>query len=113
MPDSEGTLPVSILHWPVALGSLITSSNTASNVLFAPLQITAAQAEGIAPEIVVVSQTAGAATGQAVSPGDALLGATVVCRAESLGEILRITLPWTVLTSLLIAGTTLILYFLS
>jgi lactate permease len=91
---SETTLPITPLLWAAAaaplaavvylaaanfvaiLGLLVTSSNTASNVLFGPLQATGTQAEGISVTLVLGAQAAGAATGNAIAPADALLGAT-------------------------------------
>lgn len=94
------------------LGALITSSNTASNVLFAPLQATAAEAEGISVPLVVAAQSAGGATGSAVAPSDALMGATVAGEPEKLGVILGRALPWTLVTGLLVSGATVAIYLL-
>ena len=60
------------------LGSLTTSSNMASNVLFGPLRATGAQAEGVPVTLVLAAQAAGAAVGNAISPADALLGLIAV-----------------------------------
>ncbi|MGI6209124.1 MAG: L-lactate permease [Anaerolineae bacterium] len=95
-----------------ALGAMITSSNTASNILFAPLQAQAAAAEGIAQELAIAGQTAGGATGNALAPGDALLGATIVGQPEQVGSILRKILPWTLIVAVLVAGATLLLHLL-
>jgi lactate permease len=91
---------------------MITSSNTASNILFAPLQAQAAAAEGIAQELAIAGQTAGGATGNALAPGDALLGATIVGQPEQVGSILRKILPWTLIVAVLVAGATLLLHLL-
>lgn len=93
-----------------ALGSLITSSNTAPNVLFAPLQATAAEVEGLSVDLVVAAQTAGGAIGNAVSPGDALLGATVAGIAGRLGAVLQRAIPWVLVVGLLTAAATLVLH---
>lgn len=69
---------VAAAHFVGIVGSLVTSSNTASNVLFGPLQATGAEAEGVPIAIVLGAQAAGAATGNAMAPADALLGATTV-----------------------------------
>ncbi|MDD5233244.1 MAG: L-lactate permease [Syntrophales bacterium] len=95
------------------IGSLITSSNTASNVLFAPLQATAAQAEGIQVELALAGQFAGGATGNAISPGDALLGAAVTGISERLGVILARALPWSIMTACIISAATMLIYVLS
>lgn len=95
-----------------ALGTLLTSSSTASNVLFGPLQETTAIAEALPAEPIVAAQAAGSAVGGAVAPGDLLLGATVVGAPEKVGEILRRALPWTIATSVLVAAATLALVLL-
>ena len=94
------------------LGALTTSSNTASNVLFAPLQFTAAEAQGISPDLIIAGQSAGGAIGNALAPGDALMGATVAGIPNKLGEILAKALPWALVTGLLVSGAMLILYWL-
>jgi len=94
------------------LGSLITSSNTASNVLFAPLQATAAEVEGLSVDLVVAAQTAGGAIGNAVSPGDALLGATVAGITAQLGAVLQRAIPWVLVVGLITAGATVAIHLL-
>lgn len=89
------------------VGSLTTSSNTASNVLFGPLQATGAQAEGVSVPLVLGAQAAGAAVGNAISPADALLGATTVRDPSLVGGVLRLAIPWAVATGLLISLATL------
>lgn len=95
------------------LGALITSSNTASNLLFGPLQATIAEVEGIPVALAIAAQSAGGAVGNAFSPNDALVGATVAGIPDELGEILRRALPWTVITGLLLSAFTLALYWLA
>lgn len=95
------------------LGSFVTSSNTASNVLFAPLQATAARAEGIQVELALAGQFAGGATGNAISPGDALLGAAVTGISERLGAILERALPWSILTSVIVSAASILIYLLT
>lgn len=88
------------------LGSLTTSSNTASNVLFGPLQATGAEAEGVSVTLALGAQAAGAAVGNAISPADALLGATTVGKPDLVGAILRRAVPWALITGLLISLAT-------
>lgn len=89
------------------LGSLTTSSNTSSNVLFSPLQATAAEAEGVPVSLALAAQAAGAAVGNAISPADALMGATTVGDPSLLGGILRRAIPWALLTGVLVSLATL------
>ena len=109
---APSTLYVALSPWIGILGSFITSSNTASNVLFAPLQATAAQAEGIATELAIAGQTVGGSTGNAIAPGDALLGATVAGIAGSLGAILQRAIVWTLVCGLFLSLAALGLYLL-
>jgi lactate permease len=91
------------------IGSLTTSSNTASNVLFGPLQATGAHAEGVSVSLVLGAQVAGAAVGNAISPADALLGATTVGDPSLVGGVLRRAIPWAIVTGLLISVATIAL----
>ena len=84
----------------------MTSSNTASNVLFGPLQATAAEAEGVPVRLAIGAQAAGAATGNAIAPSDALLGATAVRDPNLVGPVLRRAIPWAVLCGGLISLAT-------
>jgi lactate permease len=56
------------------VGTLTTSSATGSNVLFAPLQVTAAAAQNLSVELSIAAQVAGSTIGKVISPGDSLLG---------------------------------------
>lgn len=94
------------------LGSLVTSSNTASNVLFAPLQATAARAQELSVNLILAAQSAGGAVGNAMAPGDALLGATVAGLSGRIGAVLARALPWTLITGALVSALTLGIYFL-
>lgn len=94
------------------LGTLITSSSTASNVLFGPLQSTTAAVEGIPQSLVVSAQATGGAVGGAVAPGDILLGATVAGIPDRLGAILSKGLAWVAITGILISLTTLLLFWI-
>jgi lactate permease len=93
------------------LGTLTTSSATGSNVLFAPLQATAAAAQNLSVELSIAAQIAGSTIGKVISPGDSLLGATVAGIPARMGEILSKALPWAIVTGLLVAGATMLLYF--
>jgi lactate permease len=56
------------------LGAFMTSSNTASNVLFGPLQQTVATAEGISEATIIAAQSNGGALGNAIAPANVVLG---------------------------------------
>ncbi len=94
------------------LGSFITSSNTASNILFAPLQATAAEVEQIPTSLTIAAQSAGGATGNAIAPSDVLLGATVARIPDRLGAILAKALPWTLATGALVSAASIAIFYI-
>jgi len=83
--------------WPLvapaigALGSFVTGSATASNILFTSLQAQTAQALGIAPVLIVAAQGFGAAIGNIICPHNVIAGAATVGLAGREGEVLRQT----------------------
>lgn len=76
-------------------GAFMTSSNTASNVLFSQLQSTIAELEGLPESALIAAQSAGGAIGNAIAPANAVLGTSTTGIVGKEGEILRLTLPWT------------------
>jgi lactate permease len=98
-----GTLEQAAVHgvgpaWPWvapavgALGSFVTGSATASNVLFTTLQAQTASALGLPAAAIVAAQGFGAAVGNIVCPHNVVAGAATVGLAGREGEILRRTL---------------------
>jgi lactate permease len=88
------------------IGSFMTSSNTASNILFAPLQEEAAGALDLTQSTVIAAQNAGGAVGNSVSPANVVLGTGTAGIVGSEGKVLRLVLPWAGLVILLVgAGT--------
>ena len=75
-----------------ALGSFVTGSATASNVLFTALQAQTALALGLPVATLLAAQTFGAAVGNIVSPHNIVAGAATVGLAGREGEVLRRTL---------------------
>ncbi|HUG47495.1 MAG TPA: L-lactate permease [Candidatus Limnocylindria bacterium] len=76
------------------VGSFMTSSNTASNILFAPLQDQAAGALELNQSTVISAQNAGGALGNSVSPANVVLGTGTAGIVGQEGRILRMVLPW-------------------
>jgi lactate permease len=91
------------------VGAFMTSSNTASNVLFAPLQDGVASAEGLSQSAVLAAQSNGGAIGNAIAPANIVLGTSTTGAAGKEGAVLRMTLPWTLAVALLSGGVTLLL----
>jgi lactate permease len=83
--------------WPAlapavgALGTFVTGSATASNVLFGPLQRDAADAAGLVPAAMMAAQGYGAAVGNVLAPHNIVAGAAAVGLAAQEGPILRRT----------------------
>ena len=75
-----------------ALGSFVTGSATASNVLFTTLQAQTATALGLPAVAIVAAQGFGAAVGNIVCPHNIVAGAATVGLAGREGEVLRRTL---------------------
>ncbi len=84
--------------WPLlapalgALGSFVTGSATASNVLFSSLQAQTAQALGLSAAWLLAAQGLGAAVGNIVCPHNIVAGAATVGLAGREAEVLRRTL---------------------
>ncbi len=84
--------------WPAvapsvgALGSFVTGSATASNVLFTTLQAQTAQSLGLPVAAILAAQGFGAAIGNIVCPHNIVAGAATVGLAGREPEILRQTL---------------------
>lgn len=91
-----------------ALGSFVTGSATASNVLFTSLQAQTAQALGLPVALMVAAQGFGAAIGNIVCPHNIIAGAATVGLAGREADILRHTLwpcaMYLVAGGLLVAG---------
>ncbi|ELY50187.1 L-lactate permease [Natronolimnohabitans innermongolicus] len=77
-----------------ALGAFMTSSNTASNILFGGLQLETAQSLGTSGSWILAGQTAGGAIGNAISPANVILGTTAVGIVGREGDVLRKVIPW-------------------
>ncbi|HXF82543.1 MAG TPA: L-lactate permease [bacterium] len=73
------------------LGTVITGSNTNSNVLFGPLQRDAAQLLGMDPILMAALQSAGGALGSMVAPAKVVLATATTGLAGREGEVMRLT----------------------
>ena len=83
-----------------ALGSFMTSSNTSSNVLFAPLQQAVATAQELSEPVVIGAQHAGGAIGNSIAPANVALGTGTAGISGREGEVLRRTAPFAAVTAL-------------
>lgn len=84
------------------LGSFITSSNMASNILFGEFQLTTAQILQLDTAAILGAQTAGGAIGNTICPGNIILGTTTAGILGKEGIILKKILPLTVVAAVII-----------
>jgi lactate permease len=84
-----------------ALGAFMTSSSTASNVLFGGVQSSVAQLHGLSRETIVAAQAGGSAYGNAIAPANVVLGTSVAGVKGQEGAVLRQTMPWTIVVAVL------------
>ena len=89
------------------LGAFTTGSNNNSNVLFGPLQKNIAILLGLAPHILVASQTAGGSLGSMIAPVKLAIGCSTVGLVGKDWQVLRQTLPIGLLIGLIIGVITL------
>lgn len=99
--------------WIGVVGAFMTSSNTASNILFAPLQQGVAELETALPEAAIIaSQSTGGAIGNAIAPANVVLGTSTTDSVGKEGEVLKKTIPYAVVVTLLVGLATLALTWL-
>jgi len=77
------------------LGSFMTSSNMASNILFGEFQLTTAKLLGLNAAAILGAQTAGGAIGGTICPGNIILGTTTANILGKEGLVLKKILPIT------------------
>ncbi len=72
-----------------ALGAFITGSNNNSNVLFAALQMNAAQLLNLSVPLILGAQSAGGALGSVLAPAKVIVGCSTVGLAGQEGSVMR------------------------
>jgi lactate permease len=92
-----------------ALGAFMTSSSTASNVLFGGVQSSVAQLHGLSPETIIGAQAAGSAYGNAIAPANVVLGTSIAGIKGQEGAVLRKTIPWTAVVAVLTGAATVLM----
>lgn len=96
--------------WIGTLGAFMTSSNTSSNILFAPLQQQSVAAlDGLSEPTIIGAQSAGGAIGNAIAPANVVLGTGAVGILGEEGAVLRKTIPWAFLLLVIVGFTTVLL----
>ena len=87
------------LLWPLAapavgvLGTFVTGSATASNILFSEFQVSTATALSLSPVAMLAAQGFGAAIGNVIAPHNIIAGSATVGLAAREGDILARTAP--------------------
>jgi lactate permease len=96
--------PTYVIFAPIIgmLGSFITSSNTASNILFGEFQLNTAQLLTLDPAPILGAQTAGGAIGNTICPGNIILGTTTAGNLGSEGLILKKVFPLTAVAATIV-----------
>lgn len=84
------------------LGAFMTSSNTASNILFGEFQLTTAKILNLDVAAILGAQTAGGAIGNTICPGNIILGTTTAGNLGSEGLILKKVLPLATVAAVLV-----------
>lgn len=92
-----------------AMGTFMTSSTTASNALFGPLQSGAAERLGLDQSLVLGAHAAGAGAADAIAPANLVLGTGTARIAGKEADVLHRTLPWMLTTSVLMGAVALLL----
>jgi len=104
------TLYAFAANWIGILGAFMTSSSTASNILFSPLQAQAVEAlDGLGQASALAGQGAGGATGNVIAPANIVLGTSTSRILGQEGVVLRRVLPWTLVTAALTGLLTVLL----
>jgi lactate permease len=102
-------------YWPAltplvgALGSFVTGSATASNILFADLHVAVSAVEGLSPLASLAGQGFGAAIGNIVAPHNIIAGAATVGLIGREAALLRLTIPICLLYASLGGGVVLLI----
>ena len=84
------------------LGSFMTSSNMASNILFADFQQGTSLILNLPTDAILGAQTAGGAIGNTISPGNVILGTTTAGILGKEGVVLKTILPTALIASAII-----------
>lgn len=96
-----------------ALGAFMTSSSTASNVLFGGLQSDVAQLHSLPTEAIIAAQAAGSAYGNAIGPANIVLGTSITGIKGQEGAVMKLAIPWTIIVAILTGFGTIALVMLA
>ncbi|MCK8817836.1 L-lactate permease [Natroniella sulfidigena] len=103
---AQGLIEISNTYFPIIspfigiLGAFLTGSTTSSNVLFGGVQTEVAELLELSPYLIAANQAVGASLGSAVAPAKILLGVSTVGALGLEGRVLKLTLGYTLISSL-------------
>jgi lactate permease len=81
----------------------VTGSDTSANALFGSLQVTAAQAAGLPPELLAAANSSGGVLGKMLSPQNLAIAAVAVKMEGEEGVLLRKVVGWSLALLLILA----------
>jgi lactate permease len=94
------------------LGTVVTGSNTNSNVLFGALQRDAARLLGMDPVLMAALQTSGGSLGSMVAPAKVVLATATVGLTGHEGQVMRLTVRYALAMTLSLGAVGLLLAWL-
>ncbi|WP_053362695.1 L-lactate permease [Bacillus sp. FJAT-27251] len=95
------------------IGAFMTSSNTSSNVLFAPLHGSVVDSmDKLSLPIVIAGQSTGASIGNVVAPANIVLGTSTTNTQGQESEVYKKTILFLLISGVLVSATSVLLYFL-
>ncbi|QQK78777.1 L-lactate permease [Salicibibacter cibi] len=95
------------------VGSFMTSSNTSSNVLFAPLHGAVADSmERLSFPLVIATQSAGGAIGNIIAPANVILGTSTAGAQGREAEVYRITIVFVFVVGVTVSTAVVLLHFI-
>lgn len=98
-----------LASWLGALGAFITGSSTSSQLLFSPLQDSIAGTLDLPQSVILAAQGAGGTVGNAIAPANIALGTSSVGKSGDDGDVMRLALPWTLITAAIVGLATVLL----
>jgi lactate permease len=84
------------------VGVAITGSDNSSNALFGALQVAAAKATGLSPDLLGAANSSGGVLGKMISPQSLVIGAAAVGITGREGDIFRACVVWSVVLTLML-----------
>jgi lactate permease len=107
-----GSIYPLVAPWIGLLGAFMTGSNTNSNVVFGVLQQETAHLAGLSAALILAAQTTGGALGSMIAPAKILVGCSTVGLTGKEGSVLKITIRYGLVITVMIGIITLLLSFI-